>query len=574
MTPTSSRPSTDNANSPSSPPELSASRSLLKSCIIVLTVTSLMIINVANSTSVSISLPTIQRELQLQPAQLQWVLSAYPLSSGCLLLVFGRLADVYGRKKVFALGTLMLAVFTLVCAFPTGVMTLDILRAIQGIGGAATLPASLGILAHAFPPSRARSLAFATFSAGAPVGAVFGTAVGGVLTEFTSKTWRSSFYLFSGLTFLCFIGGLVSIDDDVPSEEEDKRVDWVGAAFVTAGLVLIVFVLSQGEIAPEKWSTPYIIVLLIMGVCLIGVFIYWQHYLETVQNNADAPYSILTPPPLMKLSIWTRANGRFAAMMAIAFTEWCSFLAWVFWVQLYYQNYAGYSVMQTVARLLPMFVSGMLCNVFVGFMSARVPLVWLVGVGAFATSVACLFFAIIKPGTTYWAYAFNASYLSVMGADFVFSAGTLFIAKFALPHEQSVAGALFSTMTQIGTALGVTVTTVVYNTVQQRIPSNEDNLRAYQAAQWTAFAFGIIAAILGVVCFRGVGVVGHRAPKPASVFESEKGSPRIETDVSEDLFSDTRTHDTTALSTPRHGTSSIPTTTSTMSQFLDSSIRH
>ena len=69
--------------------------------------------------------------------------------------------------------------------------------------------------------------------------------------------------------------------------------------------------------------------------------------------------------------------------------------------------------------------------------------------GAFATSIACLLFAIIKPGTTYWAYAFNASYISVFGADFVFSSGTLFIAKFALPHEQSVAGALFNTMTQV-----------------------------------------------------------------------------------------------------------------------------
>jgi hypothetical protein len=70
-------------------------------------------------------------------------------------------------------------------------------------------------------------------------------------------------------------------------------------------------------------------------------------------------------------------------------------------------------------------------------------------VGAAATTIACLLFAIIVPSTTYWAYAFVASVASVMGADFVFSAGTLFIAKFALPHEQSVAGALFNTMTQV-----------------------------------------------------------------------------------------------------------------------------
>jgi predicted MFS family arabinose efflux permease len=139
-------------------------------------------------------------------------------------------------------------------------------------------------LAHSFPPSRARSLAFATFAAGAPVGAAFGTTIGGVLTEFTtyvcfflffcsvslydiaadvegtfstnSKTWRSSFYLLAGLTMLCFIGGVVSIDEDVPSNEVDKRVDWIGAFLVTAGLVLIVFVLGEGEYAPQQWRTP------------------------------------------------------------------------------------------------------------------------------------------------------------------------------------------------------------------------------------------------------------------------------------------------------------------------------
>ncbi|KIM37308.1 hypothetical protein M413DRAFT_20342 [Hebeloma cylindrosporum] len=461
--------------------------------------------------------------MNLEPAQLQWIMSAYPLSSGCLFLVCGRLADVYGRKRTFSIGSLFLAIFTLACGFSKDVITLDILRGIQGIGAAATIPASLGILAHAFPPSRARSLAFATFSAGAPVGAVFGTALGGVLTEFTHKTWRSSFYLLSAFTFLCFVGGLISIDNDVPSEEVDKRVDWLGAFLVTAGLVLIVFVLSQGEIAPQGWATPYIIALLILGVILMGLF--------KIHNNPDSPFSLFTPPPLMKLSLWTRANGRIAAMMMIAFTNWCAFLSWTFWVQLYFQNYMHYTAMQTVVRLLPMFVSGVLCNAVVGLMAAHIPIVWIVAVGAAATTIACLLFAIIVPATTYWAYAFVASVASVMGADLVFSAGTLFIAKFALPHEQSVAGALFNTMTQLGTAVGVTVTTVVFNRVGTKVAPGGDMLRMYRAAQWTAFAFGIIATTLGIVFFRGVGVVGHRAPKPTSV-----GDPEDEEEEKDEKF--------------------------------------
>ena len=134
--------------------------------------------------------------------------------------------------------------------------------------------------------------------------------------------------------------------------------------------------------------------------------------------------------------------------------------------QIYYQNYHQYSAVQTAVRLVPMFVSGILCNVFFALMAARVPLVWLVGwyintfstfqsspessgVGTLSTSAAVLLFNLSKPSMTYWPLEFPAILLSVLGVDLVFSAGTLFIATFALPHEQSMAGALFNTMIQV-----------------------------------------------------------------------------------------------------------------------------
>ena len=128
----------------------------------------------------------------------------------------------------------------------------------------------------------------------------------------------------------------------------------------------------------------------------------------------------------------------------------------------------AYTPIETAIRLIPMFVAGIICNLIVGFMAAHIPLVWILGalffsflilekiftiprsaVGAVGTTTACLLFAIIDPSTTYWAYAFVGTCISVMGPDLVFTAGTLFIAKFALPHEQSVAGALLNTMCQV-----------------------------------------------------------------------------------------------------------------------------
>ena len=144
------------------------------------------------------------------------------------------------------------------------------------------------------------------------------------------------------------------IDEDIPSEEVDKRIDWLGAFLVTAGLIFVIFALGQGKTASQGWATPCksskfdsrsnlemfsgligisdIIALLVLGVITIVLFLYWQNYLEKIHDNPDSPYSVFTPPPLMKLSIWTRANGRIAAMMTIGFVQRSAFFSWSFWV--------------------------------------------------------------------------------------------------------------------------------------------------------------------------------------------------------------------------------------------------
>ncbi|KAF8658411.1 hypothetical protein AX16_001964 [Volvariella volvacea WC 439] len=352
-------------------------RSVLSSFLLIATCTMAMLINTSNSTSVAISLSTIGRELDISEAQLQWLVSAYALSSGCLLLMFGRLADLYGRKRVFILGSIWLAAFTLGCGFAQSNLTLDILRGLQGVGVAASIPASLGILAHAFPPGRTRSIAFASFAAGAPIGAFMGNALGAVLTQLSEPSWRSTFFLSTGLTVLYILTGVVTIDPDEPSLEADRRVDWLGAFLVTAGLVLIVFVLSDGEIAPQGWRTPYIIACLIIGVLLVLLFLAWQWYLERLHNTLGGSQSVFTPPPLMKLSLWTRGHGKFSVIMVIALFNWCAFMGWMFWIQLYYQQYEHRSPVLTMVRLIPMFVFGLLCNLIIVLIVARISITWI-----------------------------------------------------------------------------------------------------------------------------------------------------------------------------------------------------
>ncbi|KAJ7734755.1 MFS general substrate transporter [Mycena maculata] len=484
-------------------PEQPPTRPRWRSVLLVLTCTLAMITNLASSTAVSVFLPVIGADLNIPEDQLQWLVSSFTLSSGCFLLLLGRLADLYGRKKFFLLGTAWLVAFSIGCGFAQNPISLYILRALQGLGPASFIPACLGILAHAFPPSRARSIAFATFSAGAPIGGALGTQLGGVLTQYTKASWRAPFFLIAGFSALCVLGGLFLIDPDLPSMEPDTRVDWLGAFLVTSGLVLLVFVLGQGSLAPHGWRTP-------CTVLLLSTFLLWQHYLERSEG--------VHRPSLMKLTLWTRAEGKFAVMQAIAFFEWAAFLSWYFWAQVYYEDYAKLTPVLTAVRMLPMTVAGALCNVFVVLVISRVDLVFLIVFGTSFTGLGALLFAVIRPSAPYWAFGFPSTIVAVFGGDFVFAAGTMFVAKVTLPHEQSLAGGLFQTLTQLGTAFGLAITTLVFNS----IPGGKEDdapLKAYQAAQWTAFGMAILCTLLATFFLRGVGPVG---------FDERRKDPQIE----------------------------------------------
>ncbi|KAI9433575.1 efflux transporter [Lactarius indigo] len=531
--------------SPSLAPATST-RSTFASICIVAACTGAQMTSIGLGPAYAISVPYVGKDLHIQKENLQWILNAYSISSACFLLLFGRLADLYGRKRVWLIGYSILVVFGIGSGFAQSEKALDTLRGIQGIGSAAVIPASLGILAKAFPPGQSRSIAFATFSAGAPVGAIFATVLGSVLTQVTKPTWRTPIFLLSGVALASMMLGLFVFEEDEPSTEEDTRVDWIGAALITAGLVLIVFVLSDSPVAHKGWKSPHIIALFVIGVLLVLLFVAWQYYLERRLENPDLPRTRWTAPPLMKPSMWTRANGRFAVMQTIACVNWAAFTIWIVWVELYYQTYLNLSPIHTMLRLLPMFASGIVANILIALTIARVDVMYIVAIGTLLTGCADVLFAVIDPSAPYWAFGFPAACLIVLGADFTFASGTLFIAKVSLPHEQSVAGALFQAMTQIGSAIGVSVSTIVFNSVLRTqskqlgvvADAQGDNvplpaqLKAYKAAMWTGFAFGILCTLL-CVFMRGAGIVGqthvpdspaHPSPEDVPIDEKRRDS--------------------------------------------------
>ncbi|KAG8748274.1 hypothetical protein FRC10_007664 [Ceratobasidium sp. 414] len=494
---------------------------LFRAVTITLACTLAMVNNVMSGASISIALPSIGVALNIEQSQLQWLVSSYALTSGCFLLLFGRLADLFGRKKVFLLGSFWSLAWAIGCGFARDSIALNVMRAFQGMGAAAVVPSAIGILAHEFPPSTARSVAFATFSAGAPLGGAIGFVIGGVMTEYSSVAWRGIFYVSAGISAATMLAAAIAIHKDKPSQEKDRRVDWIGAVLSTIALVLLTFALAQSSSAKDGWRTPYIPVVLVISVLLLGCFVAWEWYIE---NRT-------TRPPLMSMGLWSRAKGRFAVVQAIVFFDWSCFTTWVFFVTLYYQEYKQVSPIGTTVRLIPMAVSGLLCNLVVALVVGRISGMALIAFGCFFTSLASLLFAVIEPDAIYWAFGFPAAAIVVFGADFMFATGSLFVAKIALPHEQSVAGGIFNTVNQLGTAFGLAIASVVSDSVRRkslRESGGEDQpgslLRGYRAAFWTCFGFGIVALVLTVVFLRGIGVVGHQDEDTQEPTELEKSA--------------------------------------------------
>ncbi|KZT57349.1 MFS general substrate transporter [Calocera cornea HHB12733] len=514
--------STPTAHEPLVVPSLSSPTSLL----LMATTCFTMIIYIASIGSMFIMLPTIGRDLLIDPASLQWLVTAYALTSGCFLLLFGRLADIFGRKVVFVAGSLWFIAFTIGCGFSNGAFTLIIMRALTGIGGAAMIPACIGILAHAFPPSYARTVAFSMFQAAAPCGGVLGMVVGGIVTEYAAISWRALFFVLAGIGGLVLIGAILVFPKD-HDFSEDKRVDWLGAFLITAGLVLLLFCLGEGEIAPEQWNTPYIIALLILSGLLIVGFIAWEHYVETH----------LTLPPLMKLDLFARGNWKFSAVLLISFLVNGAFSSWQYWATLYYQNYQFLSPIMTVVRFLPMTVVGFSVNVIFAIVAAHVSGYVLITFGCLGTGIASILFALISPDEIYWAFGFPAAFFDVLGADIIMAAGSLYVSMVALPHEQSLAGGVFNTITQIGISFATTVSTIVYDRSMKSEAQREGIvldqyatnaspaalLYGYRRAQWANLAFALFATAVSAVLLRGIGMIGVKPErKGAGDLEASK----------------------------------------------------
>ena len=479
-----------------------------RSIALVITLTGAAFLNTMSNQAVVIILPTIGRDLDIPAARQQWIVSAYSLTFGCFLLLWGRIADVCGKRKVFIWGSAWVCLTTLVCPFIPSEIGFDVFRGLQGLGAAANVPTAIGILGVTFPPGKAKNYAFATYSSGAPLGSVIGNILGGVVGQYAS--WRWVLWILAILAAMVTVAGHFVIPVPKPRTEPmdlKNSVDWAGGATITISILVLLFALTEGNVV--GWATPWIPVLIILSFLLLAAFVLWQIHLEKNTNRR----------PLMKISMFK--DPKISAAMVSMLCFFSAFSSYLVFATYFYQEYQGLSAIQTTIRFLPTGVVGIIAIFIVSQLLSRVKVYYILMWGMLCCAVACLLFAVpIPPHTTYWAFGFPAMCLSVLGADALFPSLLLFIAQSLPKEDQALGGATINCVGQVGRAIGLAICTAVQVAVQSSKESsssavtgegsigNHAYLSGLRGALWFNFGTAMAGFVVVALFFRGTGKVG------------------------------------------------------------------
>ncbi|KAH8827157.1 major facilitator superfamily domain-containing protein [Flagelloscypha sp. PMI_526] len=491
-------------------------KSFWKDSAVTLAVSGVTTLNMYLSGALTIAIPTIGRDLGMSQAEMQWPLTVYSLSYGCLLLFFGRVGDIIGPRLMFLLGSAWFGAWSLAAAFAPSSSIFIVFIAMKGIGAAANTPAALGIVVEYFPPGADRNRALGILGAFQPIGWIIGLVLGGALAG-SSATWRSIFYIQAGLTLLFGLLGAFCFSTQRKSETRySKGLDWGGAILSTIGLGLLTYSLADSTSTPLGWGTPRIPATFVASIVVLAAFLYYEHTRE--KKNVAV---------LMPLSIWRIPKARMGPLMAVVFFGWWSFNTLMYWFTLFFQEVQMLSPLETAVRFCPLVISGIIVNLVGGMVMSHVRGEILMFVGFMGNVIAPLLFALIDVKASYWTMAFISLIVNA-GADLAYPVALLHLSNSFDQDSQSLAGGLFNVGTRMGTALGLAISSSIATAVTKKHSSSqysaaESLMFGFRAAGWACFAAGVISVIFIVGGLRGMGIVGHRDESNSSKSDPEKG---------------------------------------------------
>jgi EmrB/QacA subfamily drug resistance transporter len=457
----------------------------------VLSIAQLMV--VLDATVVNIALPSAQQALHFSDSSRQWVVTAYTLGFGSLLLLGGRLVDLFGRKRTLIIGLAGFAVASAVGGTAQSFTSLIGARAVQGIFAALLAPAALSLLTTTFTDPQERGKAFGIFGAIAGAGAGVGLLLGGVLTQYLS--WRWSLYVNLIFAAVAGTGALLWLSKHARTTK--PRLDIPGTLTATAGLFALVYGFSEAD--RSGWSASSTLGFLAAGVALLAAFV-------VIEARAAHP---LLP---LRVVLDRNRGGSYLAMLIAAIGMFATFL----FLTYYLQQTLGYSPVKSGLAYLPMIGAIIVTSTTAStWLLPRVGPRLLVLTGMLLAAAGMVVLAQLGVHSTYAAHVLPALIPLGLGLGLIFgpamNTGTLGVD----PGDAGVASATVNTASQVGGSLGTALLNTVATTATASFVAGkaatpalaaDAAVHGYVTAFWWAAA---IFAVGGVIC----GLLLHGAPR-------------------------------------------------------------
>jgi len=446
----------------------------------LLVIASAQLMVVLDDSIVNIALPSIQRELHVAPTLLPWVVNAYILAFGALLLLGGRIGDLWGRKRTLNVGLTLFVVASLLGGLGANVEMLIAARAVQGVGAALAAPNALALIATTFSDRKMRDQALSLYGAMSGLGIILGLLLGGVLTDLLD--WRWVFFINVPIGLLVILGtrSLTSAD------RHTGRIGGFGAFLGTAGMVALVYAITR--FAEAGFADPVGYSLIVAAVVLLVIFVLTQRSSRS---------------PLLPLDLFKDRNrwGAYLTMLGLAIGPMGTFYV----VTLYMQQVAGYSPLRTGLSWLP-FALGIILGAGVA-----PKLLVKTGPRAVATFGALLgaggafWFSHIEVDANYWTLMAPAMLLIAFG----FGLGSIALTQAAIygvaADRAGIASALLNSAQQIGVALGLAILAAVAATITAATAENnaQQLVDGYSAALLVGSVVLLAASVLGLLTLSG-----------------------------------------------------------------------
>ena len=438
---------------------------------------------VLDAAIVNVALPSIGKALDFSRDDLSWVVNAYTLVFGGFLLLGGRLADLFGRRRMFMGGLVLFSLASLLGGLAQSSTWLIAARAAQGLGAAIVSPAALSLVMTTFAEGAERNRALGVWGAVAGSGGAAGVLLGGVLTQYLGWEWVLFVNVPIGLAAAALAPRLL-----IESREQDatRAFDLAGAITVTGGLALLVYALVDAN--RVGWGSTETIVRLAIAAVLLGSFV-------VIETRAKRP---LVPFSIFRLRTLRGAN-------AVGLLIGMALFSMFFFISLYLQEVLGYSALKAGLAYLPLALTIIVSAGAASALVTRIGFKPTLIAGMVLIAVALVWFAQVSTGGTYLGDVLGPSLVVAVGLGFAFVPVTI-AATTGVPAEESgLASGLINTAQQVGGALGLAIlATVASGRTDKVISSGQHNpavalTEGFQSAFLVGAGFAAVGAILAAV---------------------------------------------------------------------------